>query len=165
MMEAVSEKRLAEVNPDLATRVRAAHDALVAATGNGFRVAQGLRTYAEQDALYDLGRTTTTKPDGTPQPIVTNAPGGCSNHNFGCAVDCYPFTVGDAGGLDWNASDAEFKLMVSALEGQGLAWGGDWHSIKDYPHFQLASVPVSPTEVDRQTFASGGLAAVWALYS
>jgi peptidoglycan L-alanyl-D-glutamate endopeptidase CwlK len=156
-MDAPSEEKLAQVHPVLATKVRAANDALIASTGNGLRVAQGLRTYAEQEALYEQGRS-------EPGSIVTNAPGGYSNHNFGMAVDCYPFTAGDAGALDWNGSDPEFLAMVAALKAQGLVWGGDWKSITDKPHFQLAGVPVSPTPADRKAFAAGGLSNVWEQY-
>jgi len=44
------------------------------------RVVQGYRTFAEQEALYAQGRS-------KPGPIVTNARGGWSNHNYGLA--CY----------------------------------------------------------------------------
>lgn len=155
-MEELSEQRLTFVNPKLAEKVRAAADAL-AAEGTFFRVAQGLRTYAQQDALYQQGRT-------TPGHIVTNAPGGYSNHNFGCAVDCYPFLSGPTGDLNWNPTSEQFKAMVAALKAQGLAWGGDWLSIHDYPHFQLANVPTTPTESDRVALSEGGLTQVWAQY-
>ncbi len=157
-MEAISEHRLTLVHPVLAAKVRAAHDALIAAGHSGCRVASGLRTYREQAAIYDQGRT-------EPGPRVTNALPGYSNHNFGCAVDCYPFVAGDAGALDIDDANApEFVAMVAALKAQGLAWGGDWHSICDKPHFQLANVPVTPTDADREAYHAGGLAAVWSLY-
>ena len=59
-----------------------------------FEVTQGLRTYAEQDALYAQGRT-------VPGEIVTNAAAGYSWHNFGNAVDLVPedITIGQP---DWN---------------------------------------------------------------
>ncbi|MEK4006105.1 M15 family metallopeptidase [Paenibacillus sp. FSL H3-0333] len=44
------------------------------------RITQGLRTIAEQNALYAQART-------TKGPIVTNAKGGYSWHNFGYAID------------------------------------------------------------------------------
>lgn len=42
-------------------------------------IVQDYRTYAQQDALYAKGRTTSGS-------IVTNAKGGQSNHNFALAV-------------------------------------------------------------------------------
>lgn len=155
-MEPISEQRLAQVSPKLAAKVRAASDVLSEA-GTYFRVAQGLRTYAEQDALYAQGRT-------TPGHIVTNARGGYSNHNFGCAVDCYPFLQGSSGNINWNPKSPQFLAMVEALKEQGLVWGGDWHSLVDPPHFQLPDVPVTPTDTDRGAYAVGGIKAVWAMY-
>jgi peptidoglycan LD-endopeptidase CwlK len=157
MLEAISEQRLSSGNQTLATKVRAAHDELFFKTGNGFRVAECMRSFADSDADYAKGRT-------APGPVITNASGGHSWHNFGLAVDVYPFVAGDAGNLDWNATDPKFKLMVDSLKAQGLVWGGDWTSIKDYPHFQLAEIPVSPTDADREAYKSGGMQAVWKLY-
>ena len=115
-MDATSEQRLLQVHPALAAMVHAAFAAL-SAQGTYFCVAQGLRTYAEQDALYAQGRT-------APGHIVTNARGGYSNHNFGCAVDCYPYLSGPGGAINWAANSPQFRAMVSALESQGLVWGG-----------------------------------------
>jgi peptidoglycan L-alanyl-D-glutamate endopeptidase CwlK len=95
MNDAISNQRLALVHPDLARRVNAAADEL-AGQGIYFRVSDGLRTYAEEDELFTHGRT-------APGPVVTDAHGGYSNHNFGCAVDCYPFLTGSSGKLNWNA--------------------------------------------------------------
>ena len=47
--------------------------------------------------------------------------------------------------------------MVRFMEAEGLVWGGDWHSIKDYPHFQLSTIPVSPSAADRLAYARHGL--------
>lgn len=155
-MDAVSEQRLALVHPRLRDKVYAAMAAM-AAKGTYFRVAQGLRTYAEQDALYAQGRS-------TPGHRVTNARGGYSNHNFGCAVDCFPFLTGASGEINFDANTQQFKAMVSSLKAQNLTWGGAWETIPDAPHFQLPDVPVTPTAADRAAFAKGGLAAVWVMY-
>ena len=44
------------------------------------RIAQGFRTFKEQDALYAQGRTKKGE-------VVTNSKGGQSVHNYGFAVD------------------------------------------------------------------------------
>ena len=106
--------------------------ALLAAANDGrlgpgifVKVIAGTRTYAEQDALYAQGRT-------TPGPIVTDAPAGFSNHNFGIAFDVGLFN----GGVYLN--DSPLYAKVGALgRSQGLEWGGDWTSFPDEPHFQL----------------------------
>lgn len=156
-MDPVSEQRLAQVNPVLASKVHAAM-ALLQAEGIFIRVASGLRTYAEQATLYAQGR-------GLSGPIVTDAKAGYSNHNFGCAVDCYPFQHGNNGPIDFAEHTPQFQAMIAAMKAQGLAWGGDWHSIHDAPHFQLANVPVTPTPADREAFIAGGLPAVWEQYA
>jgi peptidoglycan LD-endopeptidase CwlK len=106
--------------------------ALLAAANDGrlgpgifVKVIAGTRTYAEQDALYAQGRT-------TPGPIVTDAPAGYSNHNFGIAFDVGAFNGGVY--LD----DSPIYAQVGALgRSQGLEWGGDFVSFPDEPHFQL----------------------------
>src|SRR5690348_9770139 len=102
-MDAISEQRLAEVHPLLRDKVHAAMSDL-AAENIYIRVAQGLRTYAEQDALYAKGRTVKVDEHGGLLRPVTNARGGYSNHNFGCAVDCYPFLHGESGDLNWDSN-------------------------------------------------------------
>jgi peptidoglycan L-alanyl-D-glutamate endopeptidase CwlK len=85
----------------------------------------GTRTYAEQDALYAKGRT-------TGGPIVTNARGGYSNHNFGIAVDCGLFLP------NRYLEDTPFYRQIGdvvALHPE-LEWGGSWKSIQDEPHIQ-----------------------------
>jgi peptidoglycan L-alanyl-D-glutamate endopeptidase CwlK len=87
----------------------------------------GTRTYAEQDALYAQGRT-------APGPIVTNARGGYSNHNFGIAFDIGIFN----GGV--YLEDSPLYTKVGAIgRAQGLEWGGEWIVFTDEPHFQLPS--------------------------
>jgi peptidoglycan L-alanyl-D-glutamate endopeptidase CwlK len=106
--------------------------ALLAAANDGrlgpgivVKIIAGTRTYAEQDVLYAQGRT-------TPGPIVTDAPAGYSNHNFGIAFDVGLFNGGVY--LD----DSPLYAQVGALgRSQGLEWGGDWTSFPDEPHFQL----------------------------
>lgn len=88
------------------------------------KVISGTRTYAEQDALYAQGRT-------KPGPVVTNARGGQSNHNFGCAVDIGLFKDGD-----YLEDSPLYKEAGPIGKSVGLTWGGDWKTIKDYPHFE-----------------------------
>ncbi len=149
---------LAGCAPLLQIKVKAAMDYL-APFGVFFRVAQGLRDATPQTALYAQGRT-------SPGRIVTNARAGYSNHNFGMAVDCYPFLKGSTGALELNDPTVPvFQQMVHGVSLQGLAWGGLWSHPKDCPHFQLANVPVTPLDSDRALLASGGLHAVWAHYN
>lgn len=158
LFDQASEERLAVINPVLVVKVRAAGEQCEL-NKVYFRVAQGLRTFEEQNELFAQGRT-------KPGKQVTKAPGGYSNHNFGCAVDCYPF-LGDEpeGDLEMvNVKNPKFVAMVDALKGQGLVWGGDWIHEIDYPHFQLADFPVTPTPAIRSVYATKGLIGVWDMY-
>jgi hypothetical protein len=119
-------------------------------------VVSGLRTAAQQNALYAQGRT-------TPGHIVTNARAGHSIHNYGLAVDVVPYLSGQSGNVNWDEGTPQFQAMVAALKAQGLVWGGDWISIKD--HFQMPGLPASPTEAMISDYGSGeqvAMNAIWA---
>ena len=96
-----------------------------AANGIQIKVLSGLRSYAEQDALYAQGRTASGN-------IVTNARGGYSNHNFGIAFD-----IGVFEGNRYLTSSPKYKAVGALGMDLGLEWGGSWKSIVDEPHFQL----------------------------
>jgi peptidoglycan L-alanyl-D-glutamate endopeptidase CwlK len=142
MRDKVSEGRVALLHPT----VRAEVKQLIEKAESGFpatmavRIVQGLRTIAEQDALYAQGRT-------KPGPIVTKAKGGSSFHNYGLAIDFAILTDKDGNGtfedLSWdikrdNDKDgvADWLEVVKVFEASGWEWGGKWSSIKDYPHLQ-----------------------------
>jgi len=94
--------------------------------GLNLRIAQALRTIAEQDALYAQGR------NGNSGPIVTNAKGGSSYHNFGLAFDLVEIKADKSANYDYNHS-----LVSSIGKSLGFEWGGDWKSIVDKPHYQM----------------------------
>ncbi len=82
------------------------------------------RTFAEQDALYAKGRT-------TQGPIITNAKGGESFHNFQVAFDV-AFDDGK-GGLSYEGPWEKIGRIGEIL---GMEWGGRWDTFVDRPHFQ-----------------------------
>lgn len=95
-------------------------------TGRTFRLVQGLRTFAEQQALYDQGRT-------TPGKIVTHAKGGQSWHNYGIAGDICPFALGQ-NTLDWHY---DFHIIRNFAIKHGLECGMDWpEPLTDEDHFE-----------------------------
>jgi peptidoglycan L-alanyl-D-glutamate endopeptidase CwlK len=91
------------------------------------RLISGVRTYAEQNALYAQGRT-------RPGKKVTNARGGQSNHNFGIAWDIGIFSDGK-----YLPESPIYKQAapVALAATTGLEWGGNWITIQDKPHYQL----------------------------
>ncbi|MED4182771.1 peptidoglycan-binding protein [Priestia megaterium] len=86
----------------------------------------GFRSIEQQHKLYSKGRT-------TPGSIVTNAKGGYSYHNYGLAFDIA--LLDDNGEVDWTI-DRRWNKAGEIGKRIGLEWGGDWTSLKDYPHFQ-----------------------------
>ncbi|OKP88384.1 hypothetical protein A3844_08425 [Paenibacillus helianthi] len=122
------------------------HPVLVAATvaliercyarGVNIVITQGLRTIAEQDALYAQGRT-------KPGQIVTNARGRTSYHNFGLAVD-FALLLPNGSSVSWDTARdgdgdkvSDWQEVVKEAKTLGFEWGGDFKSIKDAPHFQM----------------------------
>lgn len=98
------------------------------------KLLSGTRTYAEQTALYNQGRT-------TKGPVVTKARAGQSNHNFGIAWDVGIFV----GGVYYTGRNSKEDKAYADLANLVLpkmpeiAWGGNWKSIKDMPHYELAT--------------------------
>lgn len=118
-----SERNIATLHPRVQPIAREFVRRCVAA-GLDARIICGTRTYAEQDALYEQGRT-------KPGPIVTKARGGQSNHNFGLAFDIGIFASGK-----YLGSSPLYKKAGAIGRELGLEWGGDWKFV-DEPHFQL----------------------------
>ena len=83
------------------------------------------RDNESQNALYAQGRTKAGR-------IVTNAKAGQSFHNYRLAFDVVPIVNGKP---QWN-DFRTFQKIGAIGKSVGLDWGGDWKSIKDYPHFQ-----------------------------
>lgn len=86
-------------------------------------IIEGYRSIKRQNELYEKGRT-------TPGPIVTNAKGGQSLHNYGVAFDiCFLVNGNRTYSGDW-------EKVGKIGESLGLEWGGNWISFRDRPHFQ-----------------------------
>ncbi|WP_433943593.1 M15 family metallopeptidase [Paenibacillus sp. SN-8-1] len=123
----------------LAPTQRKAAEALIDfayAHGVPIVITQGLRTISEQDGLYAQGRT-------KPGAIVTNARGGYSYHNFGVAID-FALLMPDGKSVTWDMKRdgdgdgiADWDEVVADAKRLGWAWGGDWRTFKDYPHFEM----------------------------
>lgn len=150
-MDAASEARLVRINPQLANRIRLMASEL-RSQGITIMAVSGLRTFAEQNALYAQGRT-------TPGSIVTNARGGQSLHNYGLAVDVVP--VGANGQPDWNVGSDVWQRIGAAGKNQGIEWGGDWTSFVDRPHFQMTAGKSVSTLLGEYNSNGGNLPAIW----
>lgn len=91
-------------------------------------VTSGRRTIAEQNKLYQQGRT-------TPGQIVTKARGGESPHNFGLGADLCPYKPGTKE-LWWTAPDDIWHAIADVAKSRGLVAGYYWSNFQDKPHVE-----------------------------
>lgn len=88
-----------------------------------FIVSEGMRSLERQKQLFKEGKTRTLN----------------SKHLVGRAVDIYPIVAGRVVVDQWppfyKLADA-VKKTANEL-GITIAWGGDWKTFKDGPHFEL----------------------------
>lgn len=126
-METVSIERLQKLHPLIRKDAIAAYRQAVKETPVGVHpvIVQTLRTFEEQALLYQKGRT-------RPGPIVTNAKPGTSYHQYGLALD---FCLQINGKLVWSVNK-DWMTVVNIFKEYGFSWGGDWSSLKDYPHLE-----------------------------
>ena len=137
LIDKPTQDRIALLHPKIRKEIEAiVKEANIALTGRAsVRISQGLRTIAEQNALYAQGRTDKTK------KIVTNAKGGSSYHNYGIAVDVVLILDGKTASWD-DKTDfdgdkvSDWMEVVATFKKYGYVWGGDFRSIKDSPHFE-----------------------------
>ena len=107
------------IDPSIKLDVVTAFNISEAMGDSPLRVVQGLRTQAEQDAIYAQGRT-------TPGKIVSWTTD--SEHVKGLAVDILR--------IDGNTLYNPSPSTVSIFERFGFEWGGNWTRKPDADHFQ-----------------------------
>lgn len=138
----VTTERILLLHPAVQDEVKAIYaEILEALSGKAIcRFSHTLRTVDEQNALYAIGR------NGDKRPIVTNAKGGSSFHNYGLAVDIVLLKDTDGNGTfdtaSWETNvdfdgdgKADWAEVVAIFKQYGWEWGGDW-KFSDAPHFQ-----------------------------
>lgn len=103
------------------------HVAACAADGLDILIYCGLRSEAEQAALYAAGRTRKGR-------IITHAQPGQSPHQYGLAYDFVPILHSKC---QWQ-NTAMYRRAGELAEALGLEWGGRWPEPKtDAPHCQM----------------------------
>ena len=122
-----AEKKMSSMKPELAIKVR---QVLATLSAKGFqpKVFYGWRSVTVQARLYAEGKSkvkfsfhNAQLPDGTP--------------------NAYAADIIDAR-YAWNAeaeSSGFWKALGAAAKLQGLVWGGDWVSFRDWAHVQLVA--------------------------
>ena len=130
-MDKITQQRITQLHPAIRLEVtNIINECNKSLTGRSqIRISQGLRTFAEQDALFKQ------------RPKVTNAKGGQSVHNYGFAVDIVLIIDGKTASWDvnkdWdNDKVADWDECVKIFAKYGWSWGGNWSSFKDMPHFE-----------------------------
>ncbi len=111
-------KRLEGVHPDLVRIAKAA----IGCSPIDFTVLEGVRTLARQKQLMAAGATRTMN----------------SRHLTGHAIDLAPVISGTVR-WDWPLYH-QLALVVKKAAADlevPIQWGGDWHSFKDGPHWEL----------------------------
>jgi len=99
------------------------------------RVTAGLRTEAEQTALYAQGRSAASI--AKKEKKVTNAKAWDSYHNYGLAIDLVRL---DGKSVDWGYPMVNLAGIAAEM---GIGWGGNFKTFKDYPHFEINMYRVS----------------------
>jgi peptidoglycan hydrolase-like protein with peptidoglycan-binding domain len=148
-IDRINAAQLARVAPALQNRGQKFIDA-ARADGVIVQIVQGLRTFAEQNALYKIGRRGIKG-----EKKVTNAIGGQSLHNYGLALDFAPVIDGEP-----NWDDENFVSFPKWAAQAGLESGAAWRKFVDTPHVQ-DDEGMTLAEVQK-LYKAGGLAAVWA---
>jgi len=117
---------------DYMQRAAKNHIELCADRGVDLLIYCTLRSNAEQDDLYTIGRT-------KPGKIVTNARAGESAHNpnklgQASAYDCVPLVAGKA---MWDSKNPAWGIVILSGEEAGLAASARWSGkLKEQAHFQ-----------------------------
>lgn len=89
-------------------------------------------TYRDKEAqgrLYAKGRS-------IPGVKVTYARPGYSYHNWRVAFDIVPIQCGKPVWDTVGESLELWKQIGQIGKDVGLEWGGDWHTFREFPHFQ-----------------------------
>jgi hypothetical protein len=111
-------------------------------------ITEGFRRKEYQDCLYAKGRT-------KPGRIITNAKGSdySSQHQWGIAFDiALKYDVDGDGRITddtYNNKGIKDVAKIAKSKKVGLAWGGDWVSPVDTPHFYLSKWGDTPSQLKR----------------
>lgn len=152
--------------------------AFTGASARDVLIHSGYRSHAEQQTIYDRGRTTPGEPckhNGVPVAVgtcpthpfgatATNALPGSSWHNFGCAID---LVFCNAKGQPTWPDGNNWARNGALAQANGLTWGGNWTN-PDTPHIQNPAA-ASPSQAVKNAYTNTQgtvlqkLQAAWAL--
>jgi len=135
MKDSISVERLNKLHPKVRNTFKSFIEECENTYNTAFRIAQGLRTIEEQNAIYNQpwdGKD--NDGDGKIDEAdekVSNAKGGSSYHNYGLAIDIVEIVNNKA---NWNF---DYRKLKPIAKKYNIEWGGDFKTIVDKPHYQL----------------------------
>lgn len=135
--------RIKTLHPDIREEVEKMYlyaNNVLLGKGVRLRFSYTYRSPEEQTELYNQGRMFKGK-------IVTNAKAYQSYHNYGLAFDIVLLVDKNNDGIFESASwdinadfdkdlEADWMEITLYFKSLGWKWGGDFKSLKDYPHFE-----------------------------
>lgn len=135
----ITSRSVDDLDPDVRTKAVALQIKVKQEHGIDVLIYCTYRDNEAQDELYSHGR------NGDTRPVVTNARGGQSAHNYRRAFDCVPLVLGKP---MWDANDPHSGYMIgmvgAAGEALGLEWAGRWTSFRELVHYQdLAGLSIA----------------------
>lgn len=119
-------ERLANVHPDL---VRLMIDA--GKGGIELVIIQGARSVADEEAAMASGHSALKDPMNSKHVIDP------VKRPLALAVDAAPYPTNWQDIPAFEALGSNLKALADTI-GVAIKWGGDWTSLKDYDHFELA---------------------------
>ncbi len=128
----MNESRRIKFRRGLSPKFTPGYDALCGLLNPIYAPYCGVRTIAEQDYKYSLGRT---QPPLGADFIVTDAQGGESAHNYRCATD-WTIWETEKKPIWLMREDPRWREFGEACRAAGLRWGGDFHR-PDPGHVEL----------------------------
>lgn len=155
-------KRIKQIHPKVRQEVLDMYNYVnekLLGKGVRLRFAYTYRSPEEQDKLYSQGRTVKGSK-------VTNAKAWQSVHQYGLAFDIVLLLDQDNNGTFETASwdirkdtdkdgIADWSEIRDYFKSKGWIYGGDWQSLKDYPHFEKTfgySVSQLKAKIDKKDY-------------
>lgn len=127
-----TKKHINQLHPEIQTATK---NMMVNLYNKGVKteIVCSVRTSAEQDRLYNIGRDSEGNVVGA---VVTYVKGGESFHNFGLAFDVEVYNKN--GKKNWDSKSVDWQTVVAEGQVQGFEAGATWKNFNDFPHFQNA---------------------------
>jgi peptidoglycan L-alanyl-D-glutamate endopeptidase CwlK len=173
MLLNTSQVVFAKVHPLLHERTEKLIVLIYQRYGLSFGAFMGLRTMAQQAALYAQGREPLADVNELRAVAGYSAISATDNkdtvtdlrfgfHNVGLAIDLVEDGDPNQAGIQWSwKKNLDYLKIGKCAKEVGLEWGGFWKSFKDYPHVQLTGGMSSSDAFALLRKSGGELQPIW----